>query len=142
MEEDMGSLESGKFHERGESDFEETERMDDLTVNTPDHQISSLAQNTTGNRRNEHTDMDRSVASSKFNEAFDDTSTQSGGDNLSLAASALSGEYHTKIRPIQKDEIQFPRLLPKQMPEDSLGAIKSNLYKKTNPSKASGAKRK
>ena len=139
---DGNSLESGTVHERGESDVDEAEPIDELTINTPDLQISSPAQHVAGNRGNEHTDMDRSIASSTFNEAFDDTSTQIGGENLSLAASALSDEYHTNIRPIQRDEIQFPRLLPKQMPEDSLGAIKSNLYKKTNPSNTGGSSRR
>ena len=140
-EEGIDRREIGVSYGKGESELEINERMEELTINTPDHAPSTESVEAR-NRKNEHTDMNRSIASSKFNEAFDDTSTQIGGENLSLAASALSDEYHTNIRPIQRDEIQFPRLLPKQMPEDSLGAIKSNLYKKTNPSNTGGSSRR
>ena len=129
--------------EFGERDIEETgmglsedgfEKFDELTVNTPDPRPPSQM-----NIRND-ADMNKSITSSKYNEAFDDTSTIAG-DTSTIVDREGRGDFYTTTRPVQPEDIAFPKLYTKSLPDDTLGAIKGSLYKKKKPGGGSNSRR-
>lgn len=116
------------------------DRFDDLTVNTPEPRAPSGSSDPYAQqqKRNE-ADMNKSITSSKYNEAFDDTSTLGGGGGLG-EGSVVSMEivegggggdagFETVNRPLLPKDVTFPNLTKPGVPEDTLGAIKGSLYK-------------